>query len=125
MFWVDASSHESMTMSLKGISSMPAAQASGVDGSVESALQWISYLSGKWLVVFDNANNPPPEVVVKFIPPGNRGNILITSQNQSMGLRIVPVENRIEINEMQESDAVNLLLKSSFFECISSASTGC
>ena len=105
-----------MTLSLKGISSMPAAQASGVDGSVESALQWISYLSGEWLVVFDNADNPPSEVVVKFIPPGNRGNILITSRNQSMGLRIVPVENRIEVNEMQESDAINLLIKASFLD---------
>ena len=103
-------------MSLKGISSMPAAQASGVDGSVESALQWMSYLSGEWLVVFDNTDNPPLEVLVKFIPPGNRGNILITSRNQSMGLRIVPVENRIEINEMEESDAVNLLLKASFLD---------
>jgi hypothetical protein len=116
VFWVDASSYESMTMSLKGISSMPVAQTSGVDGSVESALQWMSYLSGEWLVVFDNADNPPPALVAKFIPPGNRGNILITSRNQSMGLRIVPAENRIEINEMEESDAVALLLRASFLD---------
>jgi tetratricopeptide (TPR) repeat protein len=105
-----------MIMSFKGISSMPAAQASGVDGSVESALQWMSFLPGEWLVIFDNADNPPPEVVVKFIPPGNRGNILITSRNQSIGLRIIPFENRIEINEMEESDAVTLLLKASFLD---------
>jgi hypothetical protein len=35
VFWVDASSHESIATSLKGISSISAAQASGVDGSVE------------------------------------------------------------------------------------------
>ena len=116
VFWIDASSHESMTTSLKGISSMHAAQASGVDGSVESALQWMSYLPGEWLVVFDNADNPPPEVVAKFFPPGNRGSVLITSQNQSMGLRIVPFENRIEINEMEEPDAIALLLKASFLD---------
>jgi hypothetical protein len=68
-----------MTASLKGISSSFAANNPGVDGSVQSALQWMSYLPGEWLVVFDNADNPAPEVVVKFIPPGNRGNILITS----------------------------------------------
>jgi uncharacterized protein (DUF2164 family) len=116
VFWVDASSHESITMSLKGISNISAAQASGVDGSVEAVLQWMSYLPGEWLAVFDNADNPPPEVVVKFIPPGKTGNILITSRNQSMGLRIVPFENRIEINEMEEPDAIALLLKASFLD---------
>jgi hypothetical protein len=112
VFWIDASSHESMTMCFRGISSTSA----GLDGSVESALQWMSYLPGEWLVVFDNADNPPPEVIAKFIPPGNRGNILITSRNQSMGLRIVPFENRIEINEMAEPDAIALLLKASFLD---------
>ncbi|KAF8800160.1 hypothetical protein BYT27DRAFT_6845617 [Phlegmacium glaucopus] len=41
VFWVDASSDESITMSLKGISSIPAAQAFGMDGSVQTTLQWI------------------------------------------------------------------------------------
>ena len=68
-------------MSLKGISSIPAAQDSGVDGSVESVLQWISCIQEEWLIVFYNADDPPPEMVAKFIPPGSRGNILITSRN--------------------------------------------
>ena len=101
-----------MELSLKGISSLPAAQHSGVDGSVQSVLQWISFLQEEWLIVFDNADAPPPEVVEKFIPSGNRGNILITSRNKSMG-RIVPFENRIEIEEMEEADAITLLLKAS------------
>ena len=106
-----------MEMSLKGISSLPAAQHSGVDGSVESVLQWISFLQEEWLIVFDNADGPPPEVVEKFIPPGNRGNILITSRNKSMG-RIVSFENRIEINEMWEADAITLLLKASHLDSL-------
>ena len=60
-----------MEMSLRGISSLPAARHSGVDDSVESVLQWISFLEEEWLIVFDNADVPPPEVVEKFIPPGN------------------------------------------------------
>ena len=99
-------------MSLRGISSLSAAQNSGVDDSVDSVLQWISFLQEEWLIVFDNADVPPPEVVEKFIPPGNRGNILITSRNKSMG-RIVSFENRIEIKEMEEADAITLLLKAS------------
>ena len=101
-----------MKMSVRGISSLPSAQHSGVDDSVESVLQWISFLQEEWLIVFDNADVPPPEVVEKFFPPGNRGNILITSRNRSMG-RIVSFENSIEIIGMNEADAVNLLLKAS------------
>ena len=112
LFWVDASSEESMETSLRGISSLPAALLSGVDGSVESVLEWISFLQEEWLIVFDNADAPPPEVVQKFIPPGNRGNIMITSRKRSMG-RIVSFENMIEIKEMEEEDAITLLLKAS------------
>ena len=101
LFWVDASSEESMETSLKGISNLPAAQSSCVDGSVESVLQWISFLQEEWLIVFDNADSPPPEVVEKFIPSGNGGNVLITSRNSSMG-RIVSFENIIEIKEIEE-----------------------
>ena len=104
-----------MEMSLRGISSLPAAQNSGVDDSVNSVHQWISFLQEEWLIVFDNADVPPPEVVKKFIPPGNRGNILITSRNRSWG-RIVSFENIIEIKEMEEADAIVLLLKASFLD---------
>src|SRR5277367_5241228 len=99
-------------MSLKGISSIPAQQGTGMDGSVESTIQWISCIQGEWLIVFDNADDPSPELVAKFIPPGKRGNILITSRNPSMG-RIISFENRIEIKEMEEPDAISLLLKTS------------
>ena len=102
-------------MSLKGISSIPAAKASGVDGSVESALMWISCIQEGWLIVFDNADDPPPEVVAKFIPPGNRGNILITSRNRSMG-RVISFKSIIEITEMEEADAITLLLKASLLD---------
>ena len=112
MFWVDASSSESIEMSLRGIANIHAAQEFGVDGSVHSVLQWISCIQEEWLIVFDNADDPPPEVVAKFFPSGNRGNILITSRNRSMG-RIVSHENSIEINEMEELDAITLLLKAS------------
>ena len=101
-----------MKISLRGISSLPAAQYSGVDGSVESVLQWISFLQEEWLIVFDNADDPSPKVVEKFIPPGYRGNILITSRNRSMG-RIVSFENIIKIKEMEEADVITLLLRSS------------
>ena len=108
VFWVDAFSYESIEISLKSIFSM-----SGVDGSVQSVLQWISSIQEEWLIVFDNADNLSPETVAKFFPPGNGGNILITSRNQSMGRVVALLENSIEINEMEELDAITLLLKAS------------
>jgi len=93
VFWVDASSLESIIVSLKRLSGIPAAKA----GSAESALRWISGIQEEWLIVFDNADHLPPDVVAKFIPPGNRGNILITSRNQSMG-RIIAFDKVIEIS---------------------------
>ena len=99
-------------MSIKGISSIPAAQASCLDGSVESVLQWVSGFQEDWLIVFDNADDLSPDEVVRFIPSGNRGNILITSRNRSMG-RIISFENIIEVTEMEETDAIALLLRTS------------
>ena len=99
-------------MSFKGISSIPAAQVFCQDGSVESVIKWISGIQEEWLIVIDNADDLPPDVVAKFIPSGSGGNILITSRNRSMG-RLIAFENVIEINEMEEVDAITLLLKAS------------
>jgi GTPase SAR1 family protein len=111
VFWVDATSEESITMSLRGIFSISAAQ----DDSVESVLRWMSGIQEAWLIVFDNADNYSVDVVERFIPPGNRGNILITSRNRSVG-RVISSENIIEINLMEEADAISLLLKASYLD---------
>ena len=113
VFWVDASSHESMIMSFKGISEIPGVEF--VDDSVESVLQWIACIQDEWLIVFDNADEPLPEVVAKFFPSGDSGNILITSQNRSMG-RVISFKNIFEISEMEEPDAITLLLRASNLE---------
>jgi hypothetical protein len=116
VFWVDASSAQSIE-SFRGMSSMSTAQDFGVDGSVQSILQWISCIQEDWLIVSDNADDSPPEAVAKFFPLGNRGNILITSCNRSMG-RIVSPENSFEIKEMKELDAIALLLKASCLDLL-------
>jgi tetratricopeptide (TPR) repeat protein len=93
VFWVDASSL-------------------GAQGSDKSVLHWLSGIQEEWLIVFDNADNVPPDAMAEFFPPGKRGNILITSRNRSMR-KLVPSENVIEVNEMEEADAITLLLKAS------------
>ena len=69
VFWVDASSVESIVMSLRGTSSISASQAPCLDDSIESILQWMSGIQEEWLIVFDNADEPPVHVVERFIPP--------------------------------------------------------
>ena len=80
VFWIDASSEDTISLGLKGLCAHPDAKAAGIPVSSRSALIWIASLQGTWLLVFDNADGAP-EVVEKFIPSGSQGNILVTSRN--------------------------------------------
>ncbi|KAF8984336.1 hypothetical protein BDQ17DRAFT_1260880, partial [Cyathus striatus] len=64
-----------------------------------------------WLMIFDNADNSP-EMVEKYFPPGNTGNILITSRNSGLK-RTATHDNSMEVTEMNEPTAIELLLKTS------------
>ncbi|PPR01805.1 hypothetical protein CVT26_013164, partial [Gymnopilus dilepis] len=104
IFWIDGSTPETISLALKNLTG-PKTTTS--DDPVAAALQWISRLDGEWLLVFDNAE----EHIHKFIPPGNSGNILVTSRNRSVGRSTG--FNAMEIHQMEEEDAVALLLKAS------------
>jgi hypothetical protein len=75
--------------------------------SGSSVLKWISKASN-WLTIYDNADSGC-NVVERFLPPGNEGNILITSRNLEL-MRIT--ENSMEVIEMGEEEALSLLSKS-------------
>ena len=110
VFWIDASSIDTITQGLKGICNLPEAQSSALDGSPQSALWWISSLGDTCAMVFDNADTLTPEELEQYFPSGLGGNILITSRNS--GLRHLTLhENSLEVKEMEESDAISLLMK--------------
>ncbi|KAF8149472.1 hypothetical protein B0H34DRAFT_188332 [Crassisporium funariophilum] len=111
VFWIDASSSEAITLSLKGLATNLQLPLSGADRPVGSVLQTIALLQEEWLLVFDNADGAP-EVLENYIPSGSRGNILITTRNPSLR-RVVTAEDSLEISAMEEDDAVTLLLKAS------------
>jgi len=98
-------------LSLKGILNVSGTTNSGLNEFSQSALQWMASLQEEWILVFDNADSAP-EVVENFIPPGHRGNVLITSRNRSLG-RLTQFENSLEIENMEKEDAISLLLKAS------------
>ena len=118
VFWIDASSVGTITQGLKGICNLPAAQSSRLDGSLESALCWIGLLKENYVMVFDNADVLSPAELEAYLPPGRGGNILITSRNSAMQ-RLTLLENSLEVIEMNENDAIELLLKSC---CLDSSS---
>ena len=115
VFWIDASSVGTITQGLKGICNLPAAQSSGLGGSPESALHWIGLLKENYIMVFDNADVLSPAELEAYLPPGRGGNILITSRNSTMRNLTSP-ENSLEVTEMEEDDAIKLLLKATYLD---------
>src|ERR1700759_3207902 len=103
IFWIDASLESTIDLGFKQI-----AKANHVPP--ESALQWIAAKSN-WLLVYDNADGGY-QVMERFLPPGNKGNILITSRNKAFG-RLTTSENLLEVDKMEEGEAISLLLGSS------------
>ena len=63
-------------------------------------------------MVFDNADVLSPAELEAYLPPGRGGNILITSRNFAMR-NLTSSENSLEVCEMEENDAIPLLLKAS------------
>ncbi|KIJ90249.1 hypothetical protein K443DRAFT_68260, partial [Laccaria amethystina LaAM-08-1] len=87
-------------------------QACGLEGSPESALKWIGSLKENYILIFDNADVLSPAALEGYFPTGMRGNILITSRNSAM-MTLTSLRNSLEVIEMEEMEAIELLLKAS------------
>ena len=111
VFWIDATSTDTITLSFQAIASDRDAEASGVGRSAEAAIRWLSTVEHTWLLVFDNADCAP-DMIAKFIPPGDRGNMLFTSRNPDMR-RHAP-EASAAVDRLEQVDAISLLLKAAF-----------
>ncbi|KIJ91491.1 hypothetical protein K443DRAFT_114957 [Laccaria amethystina LaAM-08-1] len=70
-------------------------------------------------MIFDNADVLSPAALEEYFPPGRKGNILITSRNSAMKILTSP-ENSLEVMEMEEKEAIGLLLKASCLESLTS-----
>jgi hypothetical protein len=114
IFWIDASSEITIEVGLIHIGEANIALAHETKQSAGSVLQWISQ-STNWLIVYDGADGNY-QIVEKFIPPGNGGNILITSRNG--GLRRITLTS-LNVLNMAEEDACCLLLKSASLDGLS------
>ncbi|KAJ7463650.1 P-loop containing nucleoside triphosphate hydrolase protein [Mycena latifolia] len=104
IFVVDTSTVETIDASLKSIAVMKS-----VGDSSRDALQWLSGKQDDWLLFFDNADDPKINLN-DYFPQCSHGNILITSRNP--GLRVYAGAH-CAVSDMEEIDAVALLLRSS------------
>ncbi|KAF7333619.1 TPR-like protein [Mycena sanguinolenta] len=104
--FVDASSTNTIETGLTNIALTNQAGTSSQDG-----LMWLARKHEEWLLFLDNADDPTINLNYWF-PKCNHGNIIITSRNH--GARIHGAYS--EVSNMEESDAVALLLKSALYE---------
>jgi hypothetical protein len=119
---------ESITISLRDISSVPAAQASCLDDSVESVLQRMSGIQAEWLIVFDNTDEPP----VHHRCPTNRlskpGLDVLFAELDALYNRFSAVEN--VSRAFRETSSLRVLkqtytpISSQLFENILASATG-
>jgi hypothetical protein len=100
---VDTSTIETIETGLKAIA---ASQSAG--NSAQDALQWLRASPDDWLILFDNADDPNINLN-KWFPQCNHGNIVITSRNPGL---VVYAGSHSLVSDMEELDAVELLLKS-------------
>jgi hypothetical protein len=103
MFLIDMSTLGTIDAGLKSI-----ATAKTAGSTAQDALQWLKTTHEEWLLFFDNADDPKINLN-KFFPQCNHGNILITSRNPSLR---VYAGSHSTVSDMEEADAVELLLKS-------------
>ncbi|KAJ7798198.1 hypothetical protein B0H14DRAFT_3157041 [Mycena olivaceomarginata] len=101
-FFIDASTITTIDTGLKNI-----AVVKGSGDSLQDGLLWLASRTEEWLLVFDNTDDPSINLN-DFIPQCNHGNIIITSRNP--GLRVYGSHS--PVSDMEEEDAVALLLKS-------------
>ncbi|KAJ6575699.1 hypothetical protein DFH09DRAFT_377819 [Mycena vulgaris] len=103
IFLIDTSTTETINTGLKNIAAAQNAGSTPQDG-----LSWLCSKRAEWLLFFDNADDPKIDLN-NFFPRCKHGNILITSRNPS--LQVYTGSNSL-VSDMEETDAVELLLKS-------------
>jgi tetratricopeptide (TPR) repeat protein len=106
-FWIDATDVVTANQGFEEVAkeAFPDREPGAI--SVQAVLNWMGALDEEWLLILDNATNKTAE---KVIPPGNRGNILLTSRDQEIGLTLPPAAVA-EVNDMEREDAITLLVK--------------
>ncbi|KAJ7700632.1 P-loop containing nucleoside triphosphate hydrolase protein [Mycena metata] len=103
IFFIDTSTVATINAGLKNI-----AVIKDFGDSPQDGLLWLISKVEEWLLCFDNADDPNINLH-DYIPQCNHGNVIITSRNPGM---CVHAGSNSLVSDMEEEDAVALLLKS-------------
>ncbi|KAJ7277393.1 P-loop containing nucleoside triphosphate hydrolase protein [Mycena rebaudengoi] len=104
VFFLDASTIDTIKSGLKNI-----ALTRSIGSEADDASRWLASSQDEWLLIFDNADDPSINLF-NYFPQCSSGNILITSRNPQ--LHIHAPDAHYHISDMEEEDAVRLLLAS-------------
>lgn len=108
--YADATSVETIEAALKAFAILK-----GIGDTYPCALQWLASSQGRWLLVLDNADDPTFDIL-KYIPPGLRGRVLITTRNQNLLQLAQGPGSDCNLSSMEPEEALQLLVKASRME---------
>lgn len=112
IFWVDATNEETLGLGYRAvISADAAAKRAGVDGSIESVVEWLSFISKEWLIILDNLGHEASRILGSCVPRGRRGNLLITTRNPNLARQNPLTHASSEVGGLAPADAKLLLAK--------------
>ncbi|KAJ7875955.1 P-loop containing nucleoside triphosphate hydrolase protein [Mycena leptocephala] len=109
IFFLDASTTATIDTGLKSIATLK-----NIGSSSQDALKWLVTNQEDWLLFYDNADDPKIDLN-RFIPQCNHGNIIITTRNPALRSY---AGAHFAVSDMEQSDAVELLLKSASQEIV-------
>lgn len=105
VFWVDGSSDLAIRKSLSEIARIP-----GRDAHFNAALDWLSNVEERWLLLIDNADDGSVELE-RYFPKGRGGHILITTRNPKFKMHGNTGRGHYVFSGLQAEEASGLLLK--------------
>src|SRR5882672_990036 len=112
VFWLDASSQNTLRLSMETIPKKlsPGRVLDNANEAVPIVRDLLSSWSDRWLLVFDNLDNPSDlNDIRNFFPDSNSGSILITSRcsgTEELG-------DIIKVDKMEEAEGLQLLFRNS------------
>ncbi|KAG8702980.1 hypothetical protein FRC08_003134 [Ceratobasidium sp. 394] len=105
ILFVDATSRETATSALEAY-----AKDLKVGQTDRDAIRWLENRRERWLVVYDNADDPSVRIA-DFFPGGNHGSILVTTRIPGMAVLARGPSSDFGVSSMEPGDALELLLK--------------
>jgi hypothetical protein len=107
VWWVRASEPATLLMDYTDLAKeldLPQKDSPDQNIILNAVKHWLGQ-NQKWLLIFDNAQEP--EALKRFLPQGGGGHVIITSRNPNWG----SVANRRDVEVFEPKEAVEFILK--------------